>query len=308
MVDLAFVLARAGGGEGFGGFGGGGGGGGGTVFRGGGGGGFGFPLFFFGGGGLAAGGSIVVLLLIVGAVVAVGLGAARRRSQPLEPPLDDEGLTGLPAWPPGPEEAAARTAAGEAGSPRAGLEAITAHDPAFSESAFLSAAERAFFLVQKAWTEQRPELSRQVMADGVWLQHRDQIESQKATGTRNVLEGLAVASAAVRSASSDQSFDFVTVRFVAGCADYYVDSEGRFVRGDRQMRQWSEDWIFQRSSSATTRTDGGTLGSHCPNCGAPLDLDEAGTCSYCRALVMSGAYDWVLSRIEQVPGTVGIGG
>ena len=38
----------------------------------------------------------------------------------------------------------------------------------------------------------------------------------------------------------------------------------------------------------------------CPNCGAPLDLDLAGICKYCRAPVMSGAYDWVLTRIEQV--------
>ncbi|HEV2369555.1 MAG TPA: TIM44-like domain-containing protein [Acidimicrobiales bacterium] len=304
------VLARAGGGESFGGFGGGGVGGGGRI--GGGGGGFGFPIFFGGGFG---GGSIVLLILIVGVVVALGVAAARRRSQPLEPPMPDEDLSGHPAWPmpgqsqpgPGGDQSGTGADAGAPESARSGIEAIHAHDPAFDESAFLASAERSFFLVQKAWTEQKPELSRQVMADGVWQQHKSQIESQEASGTRNILDGLAVGSANVIAAASDQSYDTITVRFLAASADYYVNQSGRVVRGDRQIRQWREDWIFQRSSDATTKTGGGTLDSKCPNCGAPLDLDLGGVCKYCHAPVMSGRYDWVLSRIEQVQGNYGIG-
>ena len=68
------------------------------------------------------------------------------------------------------------------------------------------------------------------------------------------------------------------------------------------MDQWSEDWVFQRSSAATTKADGGTMQQRCPNCGAPLNLDLAGVCHYCKAPVMSGSYDWVLARIDQVLG------
>ena len=305
------ILARAGGGQNFGGFGGGGGGGGfgGGGGISGGGHGFGFPIFF--GGGFGGGGSILALVVIVGLIVLVGAAAARRRGQPLEPPMDDEGLSGRPAWPlpgqSGDDGATGGSAPGAGSDATAGVAAIQQHDPAFNEAAFLASAERAFFLVQKAWTEQKPELSRQVMADGVWQQHKSQIEGQEAAGTRNLLDGLAVGSADFLSAGSDQSYDTVTVRFLAASADYDVNPSGKVVRGDRQIRQWTEDWIFQRSSSATTRTGGGTLDSKCPNCGAPLDLDLGGVCQYCHAPVMSGRYDWVLSRIEQVRGTYGLG-
>jgi len=66
------------------------------------------------------------------------------------------------------------------------------------------------------------------------------------------------------------------------------------------MTPFQEDWVFQRSSQATTKPDGGTMDQKCPNCGAPLDLDLAGVCKYCRAPVMSGQFDWVLTRIDQV--------
>jgi len=37
----------------------------------------------------------------------------------------------------------------------------------------------------------------------------------------------------------------------------------------------------------------------CPSCGAPLQIEMAGNCVYCRAKVTSGDFDWVLSKIEQ---------
>ena len=73
-----------------------------------------------------------------------------------------------------------------------GLAAITAHDPGFSQEAFLEQAQRTFFIVQQAWTQRQPGMSRQVMADGLWQQHRTQIQGYIDAHKRNVLEDLAV--------------------------------------------------------------------------------------------------------------------
>ena len=37
----------------------------------------------------------------------------------------------------------------------------------------------------------------------------------------------------------------------------------------------------------------------CGNCGAPLKVTMAGSCEFCGAHVTAGAFDWVLSKIEQ---------
>lgn len=186
----------------------------------------------------------------------------------------------------------------------AAIAQIQARDPGFNEADFLSDVNRAFFTIQQAWTERRPDISRQVMQDGIWNQHKFQIDQYLSMNKQNVLENLAIQNTRIVAANTDEAFDTFVVRFFASCADYDIDlnSEKRkIIKGDRTESDWAEDWVFQRSSRATTKPNGGTMAKKCPNCGAPLDLDLAGICKYCKAPVMSGEFDWVLTRIEQLP-------
>jgi predicted lipid-binding transport protein (Tim44 family) len=186
----------------------------------------------------------------------------------------------------------------------AGIAQITARDPGFNEADFLSDVNRAFFTIQQAWTERRPDISRQVMHDGIWNQHKFQIDQYLSLNKQNILENLAIQNTRAVSVTTDDAFDTIVVRFFARCADYDIDlaSEKRkIIKGDRSEADWAEDWVFQRSSRATTKPNGGTMAKKCPNCGAPLDLDLSGICKYCKAPVMSGEFDWVLTRIEQLP-------
>jgi predicted lipid-binding transport protein (Tim44 family) len=184
----------------------------------------------------------------------------------------------------------------------AGIGHIRERDPGFNEADFLSDCNRAFFTIQQAWTERKPDISRRVMHDGIWQQHRFQIDQYVSQNKQNVLENLAVQNTRTVSVSSDEAFDTIMVRFFASCADYDVElgDEPKVVRGDRTVNDWCEDWIFQRKAGAETKPNGGTMKQRCPNCGAPLELDLAGVCDYCRAPVMSGEFDWVLTRIEQL--------
>ena len=255
-----------------------------------------------GGAGSAIGGLICILLIVVVVVVLVvmfkrkGAGMAAGGATPDTPP------------PPPPPPVPRRPEVDEA------LARIRERDPAFDEDGFLNGVATSFNLVQRAWCEQLPAESRKVMADGIWLRHRTQIEEMAAAGKKNVLEDLHIGRSEIIDCVTDADSDSITVRIHAYSRDYDVavpagdepagsggtkPPGGQIVRGDRVMRLWTEDWTFTRSSSAVTKAGSGTR-QNCPNCGAPLDLDAAGTCAYCNQLVMAGAYDWVLSRIEQV--------
>lgn len=316
MPLLADLATRAGGGHSF--SGGGTSGGGGFHSSGGGG------VFFAGGGGGGGGGGffgfiflIVIVFVVLGIVMAVRRGGGRgasRSGSAINAAAQGYGpsSSAAPSWT-GTQQPAMSTVRGDVfpgtdaaadagpGPTGDGLGQILAHDPAFNEEAFLEQVQKAFFVVQEAWTERKPDMSRQVMADGLWQSHRVQIQQYVEEHKRNVLADLAVGDVDIIAAHSDQTYDTITVRVLAACADYDVDDEkGKVIRGNRSVEQWREDWTFQRSSNATTKTGGGTLSSKCPNCGAPLDVDLQGICKYCKAPVMSGDYDWVLARISQV--------
>ena len=244
----------------------------------------------FGASGTSAGsalGGLGCIVLIVVVVVVLGAGLRRRAAAGGGA---DENTPPPPPPPPLPRRAEVDQA----------LDRIRERDPAFDEAGFLNGVTTSFNLVQRAWCEQLPAESRKVMADGIWLRHRTQIQDMATAGKKNVLEDLHIGRSEIIDCVTDADSDSITVRIHAYGRDYDVSiTGGQMLRGDRVMRLWTEDWTFTRSSTATTKVGSGTR-QVCPSCGAPLDLDAAGTCAYCNQLVMAGAYDWVLSRIEQV--------
>jgi len=182
----------------------------------------------------------------------------------------------------------------------AGVAAIRAHDAAFNENAFLAEFQRLFFAVLEAWTALKPALSQGVMASLIWEEQKAQVAAYAGKGWHNVLSQVAFTSAVVAGALSDSAFDTVTVRVNANSADYDVDGAGAVIRGDTQPWDWTEDWIFQRPSTAVTGQPGTITSQSCPNCGASVNVDITSICPYCDAAVISGKFGWLLTRIDRV--------
>ena len=66
----------------------------------------------------------------------------------------------------------------------------------------------------------------------------------------------------------------------------------------RVFAPFTEYWSFLRRRS-TIPGKPGLMEGHCPNCGAPIEMNESANCTNCHALLRSGQYDWVLSEITQ---------
>lgn len=295
--NLAFLLGRAGGGTGGGSSGGGfsgGGSSGGSFFSGSGGGfggGAGLAVLFFGGFGAW------VIFMIIRMLIrrSQGGGSVSGASSTLPTGMAPAAMGETFG---GGETARASTATELA----AGIDEIKAHDPAFDPDALITGLQASFYVVQQGWSERRPDLTRSVMADGIWNAHRMQIDGYTRSKQTNLMDGLAIQYANLVAASCDGSHDTVVIRFFAQSADYVVSDEtGKVVRGHTNMEPWCEDWIYQRSARAKTNLEGGLLQRKCPNCGAPLDVEDTGACKYCRAPIMGGDQDWVLVRIDQLP-------
>jgi hypothetical protein len=105
----------------------------------------------------------------------------------------------------------------------------------------------------------------------------------------------------IADANSDEIYDELSVRIMARAADYKVSMrDGKPIAGVAPMEGFAEIWTFlRRRGTATVPGKPGLLEGNCPNCGAPIELNESANCKNCNALLRSGQYDWVLSEITQ---------
>lgn len=174
-------------------------------------------------------------------------------------------------------------------------------DPDWNEDRFLDTAETIFFTVQEGWTKKELNICRPYLSDSVYNRFKKQLADLTRRGLRNVCENIVVGSTEIVKIEQDKQFDSITVKFRASMRDYKVDEKtGRVKEGSTaQTPPFTEFWTFVRKAGLKTREAHAVQDKKCPNCGAPLEINESGVCKYCKANVVSGNFDWVLSKITQ---------
>jgi hypothetical protein len=178
------------------------------------------------------------------------------------------------------------------------LAALSAKDRAFDMLMLQRRVGLIFGTMQHAWTSLEWERARPFLSDNLFEAQRYWIESYRKAGLRNVTERARILRIDVARVTQDAYFDALTLRVYATGLDYTIQaSDNAVVGGNRQReRMYSEYWTLLRGTGASGPT---RVEPVCPRCGAPLDITMTGACKQCQAKVNSGAFDWVLARIEQ---------
>lgn len=178
------------------------------------------------------------------------------------------------------------------------LAALRAKDPAFNMQMLQRRVGLVFGTMQIAWTSLEWSKARPFLSDNLYEAQRYWIESYRKAGLRNVTEDARILRIDVARVTRDAFFDAITLRVHATGLDYTIQAtDGAVVGGNRHAeRQYSEYWTLLRGTGALGPTH---VEPVCPRCGAALQVTMAGACTHCQAKVNSGAFDWVLARIEQ---------
>ena len=182
------------------------------------------------------------------------------------------------------------------------LDELKKKDPNFSEAKFLDDASNLYVRMQNCWTDKNLEPIRPHLSAELYAKSEAQIDGYKRRNETDHVERVSVLSANIVGCNADNVNDIVTVQIVARITDYVTDDNtGAIIRGSKNKELFmTYQWTFIRSLGKTTAADGGIDSEHCPNCGAPLDLNRSAVCSYCGATITSGDYDWVVSNIKGI--------
>jgi hypothetical protein len=172
-------------------------------------------------------------------------------------------------------------------------------DPTLTWQRFEARVALVFQEFHAGWVGRDPARVRPFVSDNLFQSQLYWIDLYVQGKCVNRTDGARILRIELATATTDAYYDAVTVRLFATGLDYTVSEDGKLLSGDpHKPRQYSEYWTFmrgaQKRATPPDRTD-----RQCPNCGAPLTINMAGSCQYCKVKVTSGEFDWVLSRIEQ---------
>lgn len=177
--------------------------------------------------------------------------------------------------------------------------AIQRKDPTLTWQRFEARVALVFQELQAGWVGREPARVRPFVSDNLFQSQLYWIDLYRREKCVNRTDGARILRMELATATTDAYYDAVTVRLFATGLDYTVSEDGKLLSGDpHRPRHYSEYWTLmrgaQKRATPADRTD-----RQCPNCGASLAINMAGSCQYCSVKVTSGEFDWVLSRIEQ---------
>lgn len=177
------------------------------------------------------------------------------------------------------------------------LAELLARDPQSTPEALRGRIELIFSALQRGWAARDLPTIRPFVTDNLFQYFGYWIDLYQQQRARNVTENARVTHVVIANVLSDAVYDAVTVRLFATGLDYTVSDDGQLLSGSRSReRAYTEYWTLIRGRGVQGRPRAEPT---CPSCGAPLRIAMAGNCEYCHARVVSGEFDWVLSRIEQ---------
>jgi len=172
-------------------------------------------------------------------------------------------------------------------------------DPNFSEEDFLQDAANLYVRLQNAWQEKDLSPVRNKLTDNMFAQFDRQLQPYITNGQTNHVENIAVLRTSLLEWKQDQVNDILTVEIHTRIVDYVTDDKtGDVIKGSSSKELFmGYEYTFIRSKDLKTAAKE-QHADHCPNCGAPLNINHSGRCEYCGSVLSSDEYDWVVSGIK----------
>ncbi len=176
-------------------------------------------------------------------------------------------------------------------------------DPNFSPEDLSEWLQNLYFKMQDCCTKRDVEPIRPYFADALWQQFDRQVKQLKAMHRTNYVERIAVLSVDIRGCYQDKGEDVIVAEIYARITDYTLDDEtGKVVAGSRDHEKFmTYEYSLSRPIGMKTEPRAeGVSERHCPNCGAPLSVNESIKCPYCDSVLTFSDHDWTVYAIKGI--------
>lgn len=195
--------------------------------------------------------------------------------------------------------------AGASRTPGALLQPMAAYkelDGNFSEKQLSEKLSNLYVQMQECCTARDVEPLRPYFADPLYQQFARQMRELKSCKRTNYVERVAVLGVNLRGWRQIDGEDHIIAEISTRITDYTLEDEtGRLVSGERDAEKFMVyEYDLSRPSGMKTAAEEDVANRHCPNCGAPLSINETARCPYCDSVITLREHDWTVCAIRGI--------
>ena len=175
-------------------------------------------------------------------------------------------------------------------------------DPNFSASDLREKLSNIYVQMQNGCTARNIESLRPYFTDALYQQFDRQIKALIANRRINYVERIAVLDVNLRGFFQEGDEDHLVAELKTRITDYTASEDtGTVISGSKTAEKFmTYEWDLSRPSGTITEVAGEATLRHCPNCGAPLSVNESAKCPYCDSVITFKEHDWTIYAVKGI--------
>ena len=176
------------------------------------------------------------------------------------------------------------------------LENLIKHDSDFSESKFKSKVENMFVQIKLSIVTGKIERIDHFVNDETYEKIKLKVQEDKNNNRIQIYDELNVADIQIVDIEELQDRFEIKVKVHSKSLEYYIDRESRkYLTGNKEVRtERYTNITFSKFKNAQSYK----VVRKCPTCGAVIDVNANGQCSYCHTIFNLEKYDWIITEME----------
>lgn len=178
----------------------------------------------------------------------------------------------------------------------ASVEELTKLDSDFTESGFKAKVDNTFIMILSCIIDRDMNKVKHKISSQLYDKYNSIVQNLKNNKEIQMYDELNVKNTYIKDINITDTSYIITVKLVSRYMDYIIDENTKkYKRGINSERIEKDNTLV-----FVKRRDAKKMGvvKQCTYCGASIDFNSNGICSFCRKPFDTEKYDWVLTSME----------
>lgn len=164
--------------------------------------------------------------------------------------------------------------------------------PNFNKQEFLKQGYSIYYDIQMAWMDFKLEDIKDKVTDEIYTMYESQLATLEVKGEQNIMKNIQLKQSCLKDVTNQNGTITIKTNYVIEMYDYIADvNTKKLIRGeDKKKIRILYEMSFRKTLNEDEKI------THCPNCGAKVEMNSTGTCEYCGSKLVSENTKWVLTE------------